>query len=65
MWAQQAQLSLGGDVVGDDEERLRLKQAVEQRNNAGLAATTAPHGKLSIEQRQRGMRTPVALALWP
>jgi len=54
VWAQQAQLALGGGVEAGDKETMHLKQAVEQRNNAGLAATTAPHGKLSIEQRQRG-----------
>jgi hypothetical protein len=54
VWDQQAQLALGGGVAAGDEETMHMKEAMEQRNNAGLAATTAPHGKLSIEQRQRG-----------
>ena len=62
VWAQQAQLALGGGVAAGDEETMNMKQAVEQRNNAGLAATTAPHGKLSIEQRQRGRVLKAAMA---
>ena len=61
VWDQQAQLALGGGVAAGDEETMQMKQAMEQRNNAGLAATTAPHGKLSIEQRQRGRALKAAM----
>ena len=54
MWAQQRHLERVGAEEAADKERVHLTRAVTQSRNAGLAAATAPHGKLSIEQRQRG-----------
>ena len=54
VWAQQRHLERVGAEEAADKERVHLTRAVTQSRNAGLAAATAPHGKLSIEQRQRG-----------
>lgn len=65
VWATQAQLQREGRVATLADETKHFAASVSRSHTAGLAATTAPHGKLSIEQRSRGRRLKAAMMARP